>query len=81
MSDLLSLAPVRDSRPTTVLMRQRMMVQRNEGETAESERMPRYRGLNLVVTKLEFQSLPSQSPGGRGKHERRTDAMVLSLTS
>ena len=56
-------------------------MQRNEGETAEVERMPRYRGLNLVVTKLEFYTPSSQSPGGRRNRERRGDAMMVSLLS
>ena len=54
----------------SVLMRQRMMVQRNEGETAESERMPRHRGLNLVVTKLVFHNHHHHRPGGRRNYER-----------
>ena len=60
-------------------MRQRMMVQRNEGETAESERVPLRSGLFFVVTNLEFSSHHLNRPAGRGEDGRRSDAMVACL--
>ena len=81
VSSGMAISRLRASAIVFVLMRQRMNEQRNEGETAESERMPRHRGLNLVVTKLEFHNHHLHHPAGRRNCERRIDAMMLSLLS
>ena len=55
-------------------------MQRNEGETAESERMPLRSGLCFVVTNLKFQSHHLNRPAGRGEDGRRSDAMIACLS-
>ena len=71
---------MRDPRPTTVLMQRGGVLQRNEGETAESERVPPKSGLFFVVTNLEFSSHHLNRPAGRGEDGRRSDAMIACLS-